>query len=1419
MKTIATTPAAKSRQFRGAIASAFFVVLGLLAFLAPKTASAQVGTTSLGTDFWIGMMPNWTSPAENIRIFVASGTDNEVHCDFYGGSAQPADTRKATLKANDVYTFFQYSTALAEERIPEKIEYKAIHVYSKNPIAVYAITNSGATTDSYLGLPIQSLGTEYLASCYYDDHYNFGQPWLAGEFLIVAAYDDTHVTIHDVRAPTRSDFSGTLSHDRGDTWQISLQKGQTYLVQSTGLGYGDDDLTGTKITSDKPIGFISGHQRTSIPIGATNDSKDHLCEMYPPVDRWGSEYYDMPMAGRTVCGDYVRLIAGEDNVTITENGRQVAQLSNKGDFVDRTFVTDPVVYKSVDNLGNPNGRKFLTVQMAYSEFEGGDPGLGDPFAIIMTPREQFQTRILFRCPNNNASGPGGSYTHYATFITLTDSINKIKLNNKSITSYNVVGRTPIPGTNMSAIRVKALSSNAVYLAECGAPFALYLYGFTDVESYGHPAGMALRVVTPDPIAPAEVRDSACGTFTVQLQEIRHQKPVGKFDFEDSRVNEVALISDANDLRWDKPAYNFDFNFDKPFTPGDSVVFYTLKVQDLTKDAYAAVWAVDRAGNDTVYEYFYYAPSVSMVPGEDPVKFEPVTVGTDSCRTFTFHNLSVGDLIISKIDVLGTAKGGTFRVTPNNIAQKLAPNDSLVFTVCFNPSDTVTSLDTLVVQTECVPFHYPLEGIGVTPIILAEDVDFGGVPVGDTACKDLKIKNIGNAPLIIDKNWVLRNQTHFFFRDDASLPVTILPGESHTFTFCYAPDGPHSDSGQQNWGTNIKPPFEHMKKDTSVLSGYGLESGLNWDRLAQNYTVECSDTLMQRVNLLNPSNGPNGNTITITRVQIEGTDAAEFTIVDNEKHYLPLDNTPPWPLDKDQKIWVDITFKPDLSKGYRTRNAKIVAYGTDPSGKTYQPELQLTATIRHSAIRITPSSYDFGVGVVGSPISTDMWLHNDGDTDLVLGTLSLTGGNYAVTGYTIGQRIKPGDSIKVTITGIMIPGEMLGTLTANGVTTCDTSRFATVLSNGVNSGVTGTGAAFGDVYVCKTGTLNIKASNIGSSGQILQSIEIIDSMGSTGANQYTFSDGSRNLTLVQGYNGGESHDYPVTFKPVVNGGKGAYVLYTWVDTTATPDTLKYVFMPLTGNPLFYPTVLSVHKDYGNQVYSAHTGDVLSVPVQMKVAFDPKANVYGVTFSLRYRRDEFSYQSVQLASGLSLTGTPTVAPDPADNKFELVTATASSGSPITSLDTMAHVLLRYNIALDSATSLQLYNVGFTDNTGTAPCWVVADTVSGTFLGQDYCGNSTIRGVMAGNPIFAIRKVTPNPITNKATLDYDVRVANAAVTINVYDVLGNKVLTAVDGRIHAKGTYIAHFDASKLGSGTYTVRAESMGFVESQQIVVQK
>jgi hypothetical protein len=553
-----------------------------------STGYAQKGQTSLGTDFWVGFMPNSFNlgccPYQNVMLYIGSGTDNEIYVDAYGGSNPPVEHYHATLTPNSVWSVAPVSEASWETLNPCEIpQYKAIHIYSKKPCVVYGYQFTGAntsSTDSYLGIPTPALGTEYYTSNYYDDHYTLGpsNP-LAGQFLIVSPYDDNRITIGPVKTDTRSDLGATtILHNKGDVWTITLMKGQSYLVQSTGLGYGDEDITGTHIVSSKPVALISGHQLVSIPIGELaeqNGSKDEVMEELPPVAEWGTEYYDMPTATRSICGDLVRVIAGEDDELITAtSANQVltGTLSKAGDFYDFDQVVDPTVFTSKGN------KKFLAVQMAYSQGYLGDPGLSDPFSIVLTPRQQFQKKMIFRTPDR--SGATG-FVHYGTFICRADSILKIQLNGKPISAYEYAGQLPIPGTNppMAARRIKFANTSTTYVATCGAPFGCYLYGWNQFESYGHPAGMALGVISPDTLPPLQaMKDSVCGSFHIELNEPRR---FPAFSFDDTRIADLALVTDPNDPRWTKPSYNYTFAWDPnhPFTPGDSVVYFNLNIID------------------------------------------------------------------------------------------------------------------------------------------------------------------------------------------------------------------------------------------------------------------------------------------------------------------------------------------------------------------------------------------------------------------------------------------------------------------------------------------------------------------------------------------------------------------------------------------------------------------------------------------------------------------------------------------------------------------------------------------------------------------------------------------------------------------------------------------------------------------------
>jgi hypothetical protein len=78
-------------------------------------------------------------------------------------------------------------------------------------------------------------------------------------------------------------------------------------------------------------------------------------------------------------------------------------------------------------------------------------------------------------------------------------------------------------------------------------------------------------------------------------------------------------------------------------------------------------------------------------------------------------------------------------------------------------------------------------------------------------------------------------------------------------------------------------------------------------------------------------------------------------------------------------------------------------------------------------------------------------------------------------------------------------------------------------------------------------------------------------------------------------------------------------------------------------------------------------------------------------------------------------------------------------------------------------------------------------------------------------------PNPFNPSTQIKFDVAKAGN-VKLEVYDILGRKVATLVDGR-QAVGTFEVTFDASSLSSGVYFTRLTAGNNVQIQKMTLLK
>lgn len=248
---------------------------------------------------------------------------------------------------------------------------KGIHIYSSNIEPLFILAEIQVNNISY---PFQCqkleqlLSYEYLiASCVGDNNH------LLGSFLLVGSQDNTSITIiptnriiipEDLQTPGSANISidpDTRSH------QLILHEMQTLLVFST------NDLTGTKILSDKPLTIISGQGCTS----------KHNCEpvavQMPPTTTWGTKFLLTPFVGANQTNPQVfKAVANGNNTSIFYTCEDTTMLASD---VSRSFqfCTYKCCYLE-------SSRPILLIQLS---------SLGNSAFSVVSPIDQFIHEIDF----------------------------------------------------------------------------------------------------------------------------------------------------------------------------------------------------------------------------------------------------------------------------------------------------------------------------------------------------------------------------------------------------------------------------------------------------------------------------------------------------------------------------------------------------------------------------------------------------------------------------------------------------------------------------------------------------------------------------------------------------------------------------------------------------------------------------------------------------------------------------------------------------------------------------------------------------------------------------------------------------------------------------------------------------------------
>jgi len=411
----------------------FFLALVMFIFQAPRSFAQS----SRGTDFWICFPGNFDASGSR-QLYLTAETNSVVNINI----VNPAYSNLVNVPAGTLTTV-TLPTAV-EIQTNGTVENKGIHITSDNPVTVYGMNQRDASTDAFLGLPVDALGTNYYVMAY---NPSIGIPV---QMTMVATEDNTSVAI----TPTV-----------GAPVNVVLNQGQTYQLRTTA-----GDYTGSLVVSDKPVSVFGGNQCTQVPTGTT--FCDHLVEQIPPTSSWGQSFVTVPLATRTA-GDIFRIMAQQNATQVSINGAVAANL-NAGQFFETSLSS--LSYNRITS-----DKPVLVGQ--YSKGTAADGVTSDPFFALVPPDEQFLANYVISAGTSNIP------INYLNITSPTANTGNVLVDGVPVPPGSW---TPIPSTSFSGAKVQV--TNGIHTVSSALPIGLLVYGFGLADSYGYLGGQAFGAV-------------------------------------------------------------------------------------------------------------------------------------------------------------------------------------------------------------------------------------------------------------------------------------------------------------------------------------------------------------------------------------------------------------------------------------------------------------------------------------------------------------------------------------------------------------------------------------------------------------------------------------------------------------------------------------------------------------------------------------------------------------------------------------------------------------------------------------------------------------------------------------------------------------------------------------------------------------
>jgi IgGFc binding protein len=256
-------------------------------------------------------------------------------------------------------------------------------------------------------------------------------------------------------------------------YSTNLNQGQTYQINSSDY---TGDVTGTTVTSTKPVAVFSGANDAYVPDGGYYAGNPLMQEQLP-VEQWGTNVVALSFAGR-LNGDAYRVLAYTNTTVTITNSLGISIVTNltAGTFCE-TNLDGQVWFQA--------NKPIQVAQFANGSSFSGEPG--DPCEILLPPTGHWLNSYTVYVAADDPNLTMGDFDeNYLNLIVSQSGI-----------SSTLTNGIPVPATNFVAVGSSGYYgaqipvTNGVYTVNSSQPVEVQVYGWGIYDAYGYFGGTVI----------------------------------------------------------------------------------------------------------------------------------------------------------------------------------------------------------------------------------------------------------------------------------------------------------------------------------------------------------------------------------------------------------------------------------------------------------------------------------------------------------------------------------------------------------------------------------------------------------------------------------------------------------------------------------------------------------------------------------------------------------------------------------------------------------------------------------------------------------------------------------------------------------------------------------------------------------------